>query len=88
MRFPNPLTFAKAVLHWARRPEIAPDFVRRERIARCAACTYYEHGQCQVCTCLVSVKTLLATERCPAKSPRWGEYYSRWRTGIGLSPTT
>jgi hypothetical protein len=41
------------------------------RLAACAACPEYdaEAGQCKVCTCLVSLKSQLATERCPRH--RW-----------------
>jgi len=82
MRFPNLRTFSKALWHFFARPEIAPDSVRRDRAARCAQCPHFQYGQCQVCTCFVAVKTLLATEKCPDKPARWGEYFNTLRTGL------
>jgi hypothetical protein len=50
-----------------RRPifaeKIEVDFRRRV----CKVCPHYSEslGQCKVCTCFVSAKTLLSTESCP-----------------------
>jgi hypothetical protein len=49
--------------------------VRDVRAARCTFCPHFarESAQCTKCTCVVSLKTLLATERCPDQPPRWKE---------------
>jgi hypothetical protein len=84
MRFPNPLRFLRALFHFARRPELAPDRVQAAREDRCRTCPFYEQtdlgAQCQSCTCLVSLKVMLATEKCPEK--RWGEYFTPVNPGI------
>ena len=80
MRFPNPLTFLRALFRFARRPEVAAPHVVNIREARCQLCPFYDAGQCQVCTCAVSVKVILATESCPAG--KWGEYFSPNKTGL------
>lgn len=84
MRFPNPITFLRACFRFARRPEIAPDHVVVAREDRCHRCPYAEltdlGWQCQVCTCSVNLKVLLATEKCPKNE--WGEYFNETKRGL------
>lgn len=61
---------ARALWAWAlgRRTFVDPDeALRREAI--CRACPYYlaASGQCEVCTCFVSLKTKMRTEACPKR---------------------
>jgi len=51
----------------ANRPYLVSEEDRKNRLAACKACEHYlpETKQCGVCTCLVSLKSRLATETCP-----------------------
>ncbi len=60
---------------------IASPYVRGVRDARCRLCPHYDAGQCRVCTCVVGLKTLFATEFCPDNPPRWRR---ETRTSTGL----
>ena len=80
MRFPNPVTLFRALVRWSRRHEIAPESAQIGRQNRCLVCPHYENGQCQVCTCYVPMKIILATESCP--KGQWGEYFSDANTGL------
>lgn len=53
------------------------------RSARCRACPQYAPAsdQCRACTCIVSLKVLLASERCPHRIPRWTEA-TRFSSGL------
>lgn len=37
------------------------------RIAECEACPHLKDEQCEICTCFVDGKAMLALERCPKK---------------------
>ena len=80
MKFPNPFNFFKALFRFAKRPEVAPEWVQTKRHSRCMHCPHNESGQCQLCTCYCPMKVILATESCPDK--RWGEYFSNKKTGL------
>ncbi len=53
------------------RPVIAPESVRRERMANCIGCPHNEHGLCLKCGCLIDAKVMLSSEECPDTPPRW-----------------
>ncbi len=60
---------------------IVPKEVRRERLAICSACSYYDPkgnlglGECKFPGCGCSrVKAALATSKCPHKPPKWGAW--------------
>jgi hypothetical protein len=57
--------------------------IAKERQARCLACPLYvaRSDQCRACTCMVSLKTLLASERCPHRIPKWTEA-TRFSSGL------
>lgn len=46
-------------------PVFATAEVMTARIDRCLACPHAVHGQCGLCTCVISLKTLVASESCP-----------------------
>lgn len=78
MRFTwqSPFRFAAALCRSARErfrgvPVIAPDDVIDRRDATCAICEFNRQGQCTRCDCVISMKTLLSSERCPDVPPRW-----------------
>lgn len=50
-----------------------------ERGWRCGGCPQQVSGQCRLCTCVVKLKVLMATETCPAG--RWGAQTHR-STGL------
>ena len=52
-------------------PVMAPNEVFRERLDICNSCPKNLQGQCQVCTCFISIKTLFAGEKCPDQPSRW-----------------
>jgi hypothetical protein len=58
---------------------VASDEVRAGRVALCQDCRHNRQGQCELCTCYIGLKTLLANERCPAKI--WGPQTKR-STGL------
>lgn len=49
------------------RPVIVPEKVERYRLEWCHTCDWFdpESRQCLSCTCLVDVKTKIASEECP-----------------------
>jgi hypothetical protein len=74
MKFPNPVNFAKALWRMAYAwmhglPLFVDNHVALRRRNECRSrdgdCYDAVSGQCQVCTCWVTTKTLVATERCP-----------------------
>ena len=83
MRLPNLKTLFLALCGFFQRPEIAPEYVRNVRAARCHLCPHNERGQCQICTCVIDAKVYLATEKCPATDPRrWDEYHNIKNDGL------
>lgn len=58
---------------------LATPEVVRERTERCYGCLHRVTNQCQLCTCVVSLKTMMAPESCPAG--RWGAQTHR-TTGL------
>lgn len=66
---------------FSKGPTLADDAVRDERDARCAACRHFvaQSGQCNLCTCYISLKTLLASQWCP--DGRWHPQ-TRFSTGL------
>ena len=72
MKVPNPWNAAKAAARAARAVVTrSPLTVSQEmvdlRTKICHGCEFFDArvGQCQVCTCIISLKAQLATERCP-----------------------
>lgn len=65
------------------RHPIVSDEIADARQARCRACPQYAAAsdQCRACTCIVSLKTLLASERCPHRIPKWTEA-TRFSSGL------
>ncbi len=82
MIFPQIKTFLHALVQFFKRPELAPKSVQDKRYERCRTCPQNDSGQCQICSCYIPIKIMLATEKCPAKKPLWGEYHSRRRNGL------
>jgi hypothetical protein len=66
---------------FSRNPTVAILEVQDERERRCAACQYFTGVQCGLCTCVVSMKVLLASESCPDDPPRWRKQ-TRFSTGL------
>lgn len=60
-------------------PVVADDNVAADRRKRCRNCEHQEDGQCSICTCVIDLKTLLRTERCPIG--RW-ERQTTFSTGL------
>lgn len=81
MMFPNPITFAKAVLRAGvafirGMPVIVPAHVADSRLAKCqSGCGQFDSDarQCLACSCFVDGKVWLATERC--SMGRWGRFW-------------
>lgn len=51
---------------------IAPEAVIAERLAICNACPNLINGRCALCTCTMTIKTQIASQRCVDDPPRWG----------------
>jgi hypothetical protein len=69
----------KEVVIWMKRgAPLVPKEIRRERLALCAACEYFNAGgnfglgECRFpgCGC-TKIKAALATSKCPMKPPKW-----------------
>lgn len=80
MKFPSFTHFARAVARFFKRPELVPMLVETERDMRCLQCPANERGQCQLCTCVIALKTKFSTESCPAG--RWREYFNPRNNGL------
>ena len=65
-----------------RRPVVTPVTIQRARSNVCVVCPFYSPiiDQCDVCTCFVDFKIILATESCP--KGHWGQYFNLFNTGI------
>jgi hypothetical protein len=66
---------------FSRDPVVATPEVQDERERRCTSCGHFDGLQCSLCTCVVSMKVLLASERCPDRPPSWGQQ-TRFSTGL------
>lgn len=80
MRIPNPLKLVEAAfcafIYWFRGYEIiVPGPVEDSRLSKCENCLDFdsEIRQCNICTCFVDAKVVIASERCPKH--KWG----RWK---------
>lgn len=70
-------TTARAIIAlFQGRPVTVPISVHEERKNICDLCRYYRRRSdvCAKCGCVVELKTLLAREKCPLRSPKWLEY--------------
>lgn len=72
MKIPNPWNAAKAVARVAkavvqRTPVAVSQQTVDLRTKICRGCSFYNPAldQCNVCTCFISVKAQLSTEKCP-----------------------
>lgn len=70
LRWRTPYLFLLAVGRVVRgwltaQPLFVPPEHAEAREQACRACPQYAEGQCRECTCFVSTKVLLRTERCP-----------------------
>jgi hypothetical protein len=72
MKIPNPWVAAQAAARAARAVmKRAPLTVSQEtvdlRTKICHKCEFFDpnFGQCKVCSCIISLKAQLATEKCP-----------------------
>lgn len=63
-------------------PVLATPEVQSIREVRCLNCPHHVEGQCSLCTCVVSMKTIFATESCPAG--RWKKQ-TRFSNGLKVS---
>lgn len=79
MKFPNPITFVKAILASVRElyntgSVIVPSHVVQKRLETCYRCNDYNPTarQCRVCSCYLDLKTQLRAEECPKK--KWGRW--------------
>ena len=68
----SPFRFIAAIFRAGRqaargRDVIASTGTISSRLEECEGCAFYdeEDGQCRVCTCFVSTKVILNSEKCP-----------------------
>lgn len=50
---------------FSEEPVFVPPKVADQRLSVCNGCALNSGGVCTACRCVLSVKTLLATEKCP-----------------------
>lgn len=60
-------------------PVLASPGVHAIRELRCENCVFNVDGQCTKCTCVIALKTQIATESCPRGF--WGKQ-TRFSTGL------
>lgn len=75
----SPFRFLRALWHatvylWHGLPVIAPPRIVDHRLKICQRCRFKDGGFCRKCTCLIEVKTLLASESCP--DGRWEKCFT------------
>ena len=80
VRFPNPITFIRSMFRhgWANvrgYHVIASPGVQEYRFKQCRKCEHNDEGQCQLCSCLVLAKTIMAMETCPDR--RWSAEWKK-----------
>lgn len=49
----------------------ADDATARRRWSTCTTCEHFDLGLCRLCGCHLSAKVRLASQSCPATSPKW-----------------
>lgn len=57
----------------AKNPSLAPAEVVKERMALCGKCEHYNHNKCDLCGCVMTLKTTFANMTCPDNPPKWTE---------------
>ena len=58
----------------AEDPSRAPVEVRKERMAICGQCEYFNNNKCDLCGCVMPLKTTFANMTCPHDPPKWTEW--------------
>jgi uncharacterized Fe-S cluster-containing MiaB family protein len=81
---PNALKAAARAVKtlFSKDPVLATPGIQMIREMRCQGCNHELDGQCTLCTCVVSLKTMLATESCPIG--RWKKQ-TRFSNGLKVS---
>ena len=62
-------------------PVLATPGVQSVRETRCLGCDKFKDDQCTLCTCVVALKTVMASETCPDNPPKWRKQ-TRFSTGL------
>ena len=57
----------------AKDASLAPVEVRKERMAICGTCEYFNNNKCDLCGCVMPLKTKFANMTCPHDPPKWTE---------------
>lgn len=75
----SPFRLMRAIWHaavflWHGMPVIAPPPIVAHRLKICGKCMFKDGKFCRKCTCLIDVKTLMASERCP--DGRWAKCFT------------
>jgi hypothetical protein len=67
MKFPNVFRAVLALFRFFRRPEFVSEEEFQTRQLVCGGCPHYDrvYGQCEECSCFISVKARLGSEKCP-----------------------
>lgn len=66
---------------FSRNPVISTPQVQDAREEKCKQCDHLIGNQCGICSCVVSMKVLLASESCPDTPPQWRKQ-TRFSTGL------
>lgn len=60
----------RVITNWfTRKPIFVTNDEAAQRLIACENCVHYADSQCMLCTCFVTTKVLLRTEKCPVG--RW-----------------
>lgn len=57
----------------AEDPSLAPSEIVKERMAICGTCDFYHNNKCDLCGCIMTIKTTFRNMTCPHDPPKWTE---------------
>jgi hypothetical protein len=65
-------SLADTALRVVKDPTIVPNDVKDERLAICAECEHNKNGTCELCGCVLALKSTFGNMACPIE--KWAEY--------------
>ncbi len=65
-------SLADTAMRMVKDPTMVPDNVKDERLAICAECEHNKDGTCELCGCVLALKSRFGNMACPAG--KWLEF--------------
>ena len=65
-------SLADTAMRMVKDPTIVPDDVKETRLAICAECEHNKNGTCELCGCVLALKSTFGNMKCPID--KWAEF--------------